>query len=618
MEKELLTYMKHSILKLISVAVLAPIFGAVYFSPPSVAPTGGDVTQNTWIISSGNLKPAIASWGLVFPGLATSTTGCLQVGAGGWVSSTGGACGGTGSNVNDWIQNTNFNTLALTPSTTIPVWFKSAVYASTTLTVSGTGTSTFTNIGITGAVYDSIGSPGAAGYVLTSNGSISSWQPPSAAAERSYYFYGQMATSSPSYYKMLTMSTSTEVFLVYSGLSTSRILQSWITATTVPNITSIPAGSYKCHVHAMVSGGNGTLYCEVWEVSSTGADIVRIGVTGDSALLGATNAEYELTFSTSTPWNLQATTSRLVAKVFYTRVSGTGTVTLAVGDGSDAHFHTPSDLADTSNFVPYSGASNNLNLGSFAFTTTGTSTSGGVAATTLNVGTDYIRDLTGSGLVNTGNALTCATAGVATFGCLATTDWAIFNNKISSTSLDISSELAALLTDEVGTGLAVFNTDAWFQTSVKIPTSTNPTIDAAGEVAVNTTAASTSIRFHDGTAERTLAPDDDKTFIIASSTFPAYKGLGATSTISWGMALHAETWLEIGCYASTTGTGGLQFGDASSNWMQYVPITATPSIIPLSTNNSFTRGERRTLRIRAETTLTQDISCTANVRRDAD
>lgn len=154
--------------------------------------------------------------------------------------------------------------------------------------------------------------------------------------------------------------------------------------------------------------------------------------------------------------------------------------------------------------------------------------------------------------------------------------------------------------------------------SLRAPASANPTVTASGQIAVDTTSASTSIRFHDGTNEYALYPIRDMTFIIPSSTLNAYKGLGATSTISWGMALHAETWTEIGCYASTTGTGGLMFGDASSNWMSYIPITTTPTMTALSSNNSFIRGERRTLRIRAETTLTQDISCTVSVRRDAD
>lgn len=162
------------------------------------------------------------------------------------------------------------------------------------------------------------------------------------------------------------------------------------------------------------------------------------------------------------------------------------------------------------------------------------------------------------------------------------------------------------------------SSDTYLYSSLRIPTSTDPSVEAVGKVAINTTQASTSLRYHDGTAERALYPDTDKTFVIASSTLPAYKGLGATSTISWGLTLHAETWNEIGCFASTTGTGGLRFGDDSGNYMNYVPISSTANIVTMSSNNSFIRGEKKYLQIRAETSLTSDITCTVNVRRNAD
>ena len=43
----------------------------------------------------------------------------------------------SGSGVPDWNQQTNYGTLTLTTTTTIPIWAKSAIYASSTLTVQG-------------------------------------------------------------------------------------------------------------------------------------------------------------------------------------------------------------------------------------------------------------------------------------------------------------------------------------------------------------------------------------------------------------------------------------------------------------------------------------------------
>src|ERR1019366_946922 len=41
-------------------------------------------------------------------------------------------------------------------------------------------------------------------------------------------------------------------------------------------------------------------------------------------------------------------------------------------------------------------------------------------------------NLLGSGLLDTSNALTCATSNGSTFGCLTSTDWNTFNGKLGS------------------------------------------------------------------------------------------------------------------------------------------------------------------------------------------
>src|SRR5690606_29976969 len=45
-------------------------------------------------------------------------------------------------------------------------------------------------------------------------------------------------------------------------------------------------------------------------------------------------------------------------------------------------------------------------------------------------------------------------------GFLTSSDWSVFNQKVSSTSIDTSAELAALVTDETGSGSLVFGTNA--------------------------------------------------------------------------------------------------------------------------------------------------------------
>ncbi len=198
-----------------------------------------------------------------------------------------------------------------------------------------------------------------------------------------------------------------------------------------------------------------------------------------------------------------------------------------------------------------------------------------------------------------------------------------FNGGVDVARICITGTTKCLNTDLTASSTLLTDNNSWlgtnnFPTNILIPNSAAPSLSNVGQITINTTQASTSLRYYDGTATRALFPTTDKTFIIASSTLSAFKGLGATSTISWGVALHSETWLEAGCYASTTGSGGLQFTDNTGNKMEYVPVSSAPTLVTLATNNSYIRGEARSLDIRAETSLTQDISCTVTVRRDAD
>jgi hypothetical protein len=87
----------------------------------NIAPPGYLITGSTTLRFVA--KNIIAGSGMTI----TSTTNSIT-----FVST---ATGGGG--VSDWVQNYNYNTLMLTPSTTIPVWAKSGLYASSTFVISG-------------------------------------------------------------------------------------------------------------------------------------------------------------------------------------------------------------------------------------------------------------------------------------------------------------------------------------------------------------------------------------------------------------------------------------------------------------------------------------------------
>jgi len=187
-------------------------------------------------------------------------------------------------------------------------------------------------------------------------------------------------------------------------------------------------------------------------------------------------------------------------------------------------------------------------------------TSGGTGALSIDTST-YLTtvdisantNLTGGvGLTLTNDDMFCDTGSSSVFGCLATADWTIFNNKVSSTSIDTSAELASLVTDETGTaGSLVF--------------SISPTFTGlAGFTAINVTSSSTL-----GYASSTALTVSGNT-ILANATSTNHSITNATGTNLYGFGLstcnganQAVNWSagKYGC-ASITGVG-----DGVSNWL---------------------------------------------------
>lgn len=220
--------------------------------------------------------------------------------------------------------------------------------------------------------------------------------------------------------------------------------------------------------------------------------------------------------------------------------------------------------------------------------------SGASAITALTVGTNgqLLIGSTGADPVfatlNCANSLTCTT-GAGTL------------------QIDVDDDFL-LNTGDTGTGVYDFGG----ATSFELPQ--DSVVNASGEVSIDT--ATSSIRYFDGTAERALYDIQYKTFTIASSTLDAYEGQTASSTIPLGVAsIHGETWTEISCF-SDAGTVGAEFGD-NTNWMDYQPISTTLVTDNSLINNTFTRYEKRYIRVGQASSL-GSFSCTVGIREDAD
>lgn len=102
----------------IAIASILPLF---VFPLTAVAAGPGTISQlEHWkSVNQAYLQPMNNTYGLLYPGLATSTTGCLSVASNGWIAASGAACGGAtaasstllGDN-NTWSGTNAFGTIS--------------------------------------------------------------------------------------------------------------------------------------------------------------------------------------------------------------------------------------------------------------------------------------------------------------------------------------------------------------------------------------------------------------------------------------------------------------------------------------------------------------------------
>src|SRR3990167_7825260 len=136
--------------------------------------------------------------------------------------------------------------------------------------------------------------------------------------------------------------------------------------------------------------------------------------------------------------------------------------------------------------------------------------------------------------------------------------------------------------------------------SFEIPNAAAPTVDAAGEIAVDTT--SSQLVYY-GTAKKVLVGELSPAFSYATST--AWTG---TTTIPLGTAYVAETWNGVQCF---TDTGTLQVSlNDGTNRMDWIQASTTIGTTYLVTNNTFTAAETRYVDVGTPASTPTKISCT--------
>lgn len=151
-----------------------------------------------------------------------------------------------------------------------------------------------------------------------------------------------------------------------------------------------------------------------------------------------------------------------------------------------------------------------------------------------------------------------------------------------------------------------------------IPSAANPTVGTSREFGIETTAASTSLRYHDGTAERVVNDIKTSSFVLSSSTLVYMGSFGAAGTTTILMRNNIHPITVVSAYCKTdTGTAKINFND-DTNLSTMVNCSATPALTTISTNNTWTMLEDFNVSAGTSASTPNTLTITVNYREDAE
>ena len=150
--------------------------------------------------------------------------------------------------------------------------------------------------------------------------------------------------------------------------------------------------------------------------------------------------------------------------------------------------------------------------------------------------------------------------------------------------------------------------DPVFTGSLAIPQGASPTVDSAGEIAVDTT--SDQLIYYGG-AKRVIAP-----FLTTGFSYSTSTPWVATSTISLAPIVANATFVEVYC-KTNTGTLNVSLYDGTNRANMFNAST-TVGTITFTTNNTFVKGEEILIDIGTPATTPTRIGCRFKYTYDAD
>lgn len=182
------------------------------------------------------------------------------------------------------------------------------------------------------------------------------------------YMFANVASDIATYYDAVSLSTYSVAALgdiTTAGVSTTpTVLGNFATEVGFPNITVIPTGGYEVHYDTeKVAGSNNYYsYAEIYKRASGGAETLI--ATTDISTQTAVNTRVSITVTGYNSATIPLlSTDRIVVRVYGVMLSSTATIHLYFDDATSARVTFPTAAVDATNFVPYTGATLDVNLG---------------------------------------------------------------------------------------------------------------------------------------------------------------------------------------------------------------------------------------------------------------
>ena len=559
------------------------------------------------------------------------------------------------ANISQWTNNSNFITLS-SLSALAPLFYNSGTGAFSWYGLSTTTQPASSNVltsdgtnGVYGtattslAVNSSITSSGTLGALLGGANTTLSLNMANANTWTALQTFANATSTllSSSYASTTALYVGTGQGALYTG-SGAKVS---VVATSTPTVTA-PI-TYSGTLGSFLGGSSGAFDCTTANASTKGC----IAAADFSKFNSATTTfSWPLIYTLGTnavTWGGLATSSALASGAAVVYSTGVNTVASVATTTFGATDSTLTVTGTAGYLVGGTNSSIKLNLAnantwtalqtfnyssSTAYSSFATASSTSLFAGTLalpNIVSSLLKT-DGSGNVTAFTGTSCTNqfvrslngSGVATCATVANTDLQNSSITINGSSVSLGGSITVASTTLLGdkntwSALQAFGAASSTQFSISgwlgIPNASTPSLTANGSIAIRTTAASTSLTYYDGSAQRYVYPDGLGGLPFASSTLAYIGSYGAagTTTIKQMRAYRPLALLAFYC-DTDTGTAYVSIGNGSATTTAQCSASGT-----LTTSSvTWTMGQVVWIGIGTQSGSPNIITVSPDIRKD--